>query len=501
MIKAPLIRAAALAIGTFTLASCAAAGSANAPRTVVERSGSDQRVGDENHPKILAQFGGEVADPAIRAYVRNLGQTLASKSEQPNEKWTFTVLDSPVVNAFALPGGYIYVTRGLIALANDEAELAGVIGHEIGHVTGAHGSKRQERATIAQLGILGATLLGAAAGLDRDAVGAIGQLGGVVGQGYVANYSRGQEFEADTLGIRYIAKSGYDPLAGADFLESLQATSALQAKIAGSEYDPNRVDFFGSHPATAKRVREAVGAARREGLKDGENAPRHRARYLDAISGMTYGDSAQQGFSRGRQFIHPEMRFMFTVPPNFKITNSTSRVTAAGPNGAGVIFDGARDPGGRLTNYISRTWASEIGQQTRIGRLSDLRRTRINGLDAAQAELPFNTRKGVRTARLTVIRYDGALYRFFGVQPGNSRSLARDLDRMAESFDGLSTAEARRHRPYQVRIYKVRRGDTVSELAALTPFDTFAVERFRVLNGMAPGQTLQRGELVKLIVE
>lgn len=501
MHKSPLFRATALALFTLTAAGCVSPVSSAGPKTVAERSSSDQRIGDENHPKILAQFGGEVADPAIRAYVRDLGERLVAKTEQPDAKWTFTVLDSPVVNAFALPGGYVYVTRGLIALANDEAELASVVGHEIGHVTGAHGSKRQERATIAQLGVLGATLLGAAAGLDRDAVSAIGQLGGAVGQGYVANYSRGQEFEADTLGVRYIAGAGYDPLAGADFLESLQASSTLQAEIAGVEFDPNRVDFFGSHPATPDRVREAVAAARREGLKDGQDAPRHRARFLDAISGMTYGDSAEQGFARGRRFIHPEMRFTFAVPPKFKITNSAARVTAAGPKGSGVIFDGARDPGGSLTSYIKRVWAPELAQQTQVGRLTDLRSVDINGLEAAQGNIPFQTRNGVKIARMTVIRYDGAMFRFFGVQPKNSRVLGRSLDKMAASFEALSPAKARKYKSHQIRIYKVQRGDTVSELAALTPFKTFAEERFRVLNGMAPGQTLKRGELVKLIVQ
>mgnify|MGYP000684051416 CR=1 FL=1 len=339
----PILRVTVAALTALSLVACAPAGPPDGqPTTVERRSVADQRLGDQEHPKILAQFGGEVADAGLRRYVRELGQQLAAQSEQPEGPWTFTVLDSPVVNAFALPGGYVYVTRGLVALANDEAELAGVIGHEIGHVTGAHTSERQERAGIAQLGVLGATILGAVAGLDGQSLQAINQVGNTIGQGYVANFSRGQEFQADSLGIRYLARAGYDPLAQADFLSSLQAQSQLQSQIAGQQFDPNRVDFFSTHPATPQRVREAVARARSEGVNVDASAPRNRDRFLAQINGMTYGDSAEQGFVRDGRFIHPKLRFAFTAPEGFRITNASNAVTAAGPGGAGLIFDGAR---------------------------------------------------------------------------------------------------------------------------------------------------------------
>ncbi len=494
------LRALIAGVSITALTACAPAGgpSASAPQTVAQRSASDQRTGDQAHPQIMAQFGGEVQDRQLRAYVQNIGQRLAAKSEQPNAKWTFTVLDSPVVNAFALPGGYVYVTRGLIALANDEAELAGVIGHEIGHVTAEHSAQRQERAGVAQLGVLGATILGAVAGLSGQALQSISQIGSTLGQGYVASYSRNQEFEADSLGVRYIAAAGYDPKAEADFLANLQAETTLQSRIAGGSYNPNRVDFFASHPATAQRVGQAEAIAQQYGV---QNAPRNRERFLAAIDGMTYGDSEEQGFVRGQSFVHPKLGFRFNVPNNFKIQNSAAAVTAAGPNGSGIIFDGAKDPGGALDAYIARVWAPSFAQQARTGQLSGLRRLTIDGQPAAFGLLPVQTQNGVRILRMTVIRKGGSLYRFLGVQPQGQDRLGQIMDQAPASFQTLSAAEARQEKAYRVTIHTVQRGDTVAKLAARMPFTDFQQNRFRVLNGLAAGEEVKGGQQVKLVVK
>ena len=498
------LRAALTGLTALSFVSaCAPAGgpSADAPRTVSQRSGSDQRLGDSEHPKILKAFGGEVQDARLRGYVRDIGMRLAAQSEQPQGPWTFTVLDSPVVNAFALPGGYIYVTRGLIALANDESELAGVVGHEIGHVTGAHTAKRQDRAGIAQLGIFAATLGAALLGAGNQAVKAVNQLGNQVGQGYFAGFSRTQEFEADRLGVRYISKGGYDPLAQADFLESLQRTTELQSQIAGRSYDPNRVDFLSTHPATAQRVREAVSAARRDGVAVPDGAPRNQQRFFREIEGMIYGDSAEQGFVRGRTFSHSKLRFSFTVPQEFRIQNSAAKVTAAGPNGAGLIFDGDKATSGGVDQYISRVWATSIAKQTRTGKLANLQRFTVNGLSAASGQMAIETRNGVQIARMTAIRLGDTMYRLLGIQPQNADRLGRTMDDAARTFRRLSAGEARRLKPYKIAIRKVRSGDTVAKLARRSAFDDFAEQRFRVLNGLSAGEGLRIGESVKLVVE
>lgn len=493
------IRAAAAGIAAISLAACAPGGAPSGePQTVASRSASEQRTGDQSHPKILQQFGGEVRDRAVRDYVDGIGRRLAAQSEQPNAKWTFTVLDSPVVNAFALPGGYVYVTRGLLALANSEAELAGVIGHEIGHVTGDHSERRQERAGAAQLGIFAATLGAAILGAPSQTVQAIGDIGGAIGTGYVASHSRTQEFEADKLGVRYLARAGYDPEAQADFLASLQQETSLQAKIAGGSYNPNRVDFFATHPATAERVREAIRAAGLEAAR--QNAPRNRPRYLRQIDGMTYGDSESQGVVDGRTFSHPQLRFRFTVPDGFRIQNAAAQVSAAGPNGAGIVFDGEPYKGGSMDAYIARTWAPSLAQQVRVGRLDELQRRTINGMEAASAVLPAQTNSGVFLLRLTAIRKGDTVYRFLGLQPQNQPRLGQSIDLAAASFESLTARQAQSVKAMRIQIHEVRPGETVASIARRTPFSDYREERFRVLNGLGPREAVKPGDLVKVIL-
>lgn len=492
----------AAALAAMGLTGCGGLSGGEAPQTVASRSASDQRLGDQSHPQILAQFGGEYDDPRVTSYVRELGMNLAAQSEQPQGPWTFTVLDSPIINAFALPGGYVYVTRGLVALAADEAELASVIGHEIGHVTADHTAERRSRATVAQIGVLAATIGAAVLGADSSVIDMVGQAGSAVGQGVVASFSRSQELEADVLGVRYLARAGYDPFAQANFLESMQAQSELQARLSGGSYDANRVDFFATHPATAERVREAIRAAQAQGVPIDAGAPRNRERFLQAIDGMVYGDSREHGFVRGRRFVHPALRFEFSVPEQFEIANATQRVTAQGPGGAGLIFDGGRDPGGSLERYIARGWAPQIAQQTRTGRLQQLQSTRINGLEAATAYLPIATGQGERVAQLTAIRTgDGTVYRFFGLARPGDQGVLRRLDAAARSFRRLSQAEAAQARPYRIQVATAQAGDTVERLAARMPFDRANVERFRVLNDLELSDGLQPGDRVKLVTE
>ncbi|MEL6479089.1 MAG: M48 family metalloprotease, partial [Pseudomonadota bacterium] len=329
---------AATALGAMVLSGCqtsqtgarAPTGAAPAPDTVAVRSPSEQKLGDENHPKILARYGGVYKNARLTSYVNEIGAELAAVSEQPQAKWTFTVLDTPTVNAFALPGGYVYVTRGLVALAEDEAELAGVIGHEIGHVTAGHSSLRQERGTVAGVGLLLGAIGLSVLGVEGSAAQGLLQIGQAAAGGILADYSRGDELDADNLGIRYLARAGYDPYAQADFLDSMGQASALEARIAGRGYNPNSVDFFASHPANGPRTRQAIEVAKQNGLALPQGSNRNQRRFLEVIDGITWGDSPDQGFVQGRRFSHPKLRFTYAAPQGFTITNSTNSVTARG---------------------------------------------------------------------------------------------------------------------------------------------------------------------------
>ncbi|MFN3615031.1 MAG: M48 family metalloprotease, partial [Rubrimonas sp.] len=438
----------AAALIAATVAGCAPPPSADRPsQLVTARSAAEQRAGDRAHPQILAQYGGAYQGPAAD-YVRDLGRRLAQTTEQPNAPWTFTLLDSPIVNAFALPGGYVYVTRGLVALANDEAELAGVIGHEIGHVTAGHNMQRQERSQIAQAGVLAAVLGAAVLGAGGEMIDAVGQLTGAAAQGLVASYSRAQELEADRLGVTYLARAGFDPRAQADFLRSMQAQDQLSARLRGQAYDPTRVDFFSTHPATGERIAAALQAAERTGAAATQ---RNREAFMRAIDGMTFGDSAEQGFVRGRRFVHPVLRFEFTAPQGFEIANAAEQVTMRGPRDASVVFDAGRDPGGPVESYVANTWAAGLARQTRTGQLQNLRRFTVNGLEAASASLPLQTNRGVAVAHLTAIRGgDGRLYRFFGLARGEDGAGQAAVAQAAPSFRRLTAAEAARERPWRL---------------------------------------------------
>lgn len=490
---------AVIGFGVLVLAACAPADSRQAglaPQTSAVRSASEQRQGDQNHAKIVARYGGVYENARVTGYVNRIGRRIAAVSEQPNARWTFTVLDSPTVNAFAIPGGYVYVTRGLVALAGDEAQLAGVVGHEIGHVAAGHSSLRRQRGNTAGLGLLAGAIGLSVLGVDSSVASGLMNIGKQAAGGYLAQYSRGDELDADNLGIRYLARAGYDPYAQADFLDRMSASAELQSRIAGGSYDPNRVDFFASHPATGPRTRQAIRVAQSAGAVGTVGAGRNRAQFLAAIDGMVYGDSAAQGFVDGRTFSHPKLRFTFTVPPRFAITNSADAVVATGPRKSRFIMDGGRDRGGALTDYIRGVWAPGLAKNFRTGQLAGLRGDRINGLDAASAVLPVRLNNQTYDALLVAYRLGGRLYRVTGLAPRGS-GLMPSLRDAAASFRRLSAAEAGRLREKRIDIVPAR--GSVESMARRMNFDDYRVERFRVLNGLRPGEPLRAGERAKLV--
>jgi predicted Zn-dependent protease len=489
-----------LGLGALALVACEPAGSRRAaglaPQTSAVRSASEQREGDQNHAKIVEQFGGVYQNARLTSYVNQIGHRIAAVSEQPNARWTFTVLDSSTVNAFAIPGGYVYVTRGLVALAGDEAQLAGVIGHEIGHVVAGHSALRRERGTAAGIGLLAGAIGLSVLGVDPNVAGGLLNIGQQAVGGYLAQYSRSDELDADNLGIRYLARAGYDPYAQADFIDRLGASSELQARIAGDGYDANRVDFLASHPANGPRTRQAIQIAQSAGAVGTVGANRNRDQYFGVIDGIVYGDSAAQGFVDDRTFSHPKLRFTFTVPRGFNINNTASAVVATGPRNSRFIMDGAADQGGDLTNYIARVWAPGIARSTRTGQLTGLRREQINGLEAASAILPVQLGNQVYEALLVAYRLDGKLYRITGLTPRGSGQMPALTD-AAGSFRRLSTGEVGRLREKRIDIVAAR--GSAESMARQMNFADYQLERFRVLNGLRPGEPLPAGERVKVV--
>ncbi len=487
---ASLIRAICLSIA-FLLA-------ATQPQAETPRDPAEARVGAQAHPRFLAQFGGAVSDKRLAAYVDGVGRRLVAMSDQADAPWRFTVLDSPVVNAFATPGGYVYVTRGMLALANDEAELAAVLAHEITHVVEKHSAERQAQSTRGTLGVIGGVVLGGLLG-GEDGARVAGQLAQAGAAGLLAQYSQDHEFAADAGGVQLLATAGYDPYAQVRILRAMAAEAELQARIAGRDYNPNRVNFFASHPATGARVRGAEDAAEATGVgPDGGN--RARDALLDAIDGMVYGDTPEQGYVRGRDFIHPALRFAFRVPDGFHIVNATTRVRADGPNGARFIFDGGPAPTGSLTGYIRDIWLPQMVRSARLGPLEALEEAQIHGEPAAIARLPVEVDGVPYAAELVVVRQGRFLHRIATLAPANDRATQSALARAARSLRPLGAEEAAALTPLRLRVLDWGPRDSLDALARRLPLPGYARERFGALNGLAT-RSLGPGARYKTIVQ
>ncbi|MDX6749006.1 M48 family metalloprotease [Geminicoccaceae bacterium 1502E] len=442
-------------------------------------------IGKDEHPKVLAEFGGAYADPALQAYVERVGRSLGQVSELKDQSFTFTVLDSDVVNAFALPGGYVYVSRGLLALADNEAELAGVLGHEIGHITARHTAQRYDRAMLGQLGSLGAAILGGV--LLGDTGAKMGQQVGSLGAtAYVQGFSRSQELEADQLGIRYMVRAGYDPEAMVSFLDAMDGYGALNRQLSGrSEETPT---WLASHPRARDRVRDAAQTAEAQAGQGRVES----AAYMRAVDGMIFGDSPEQGHVRGTVFVHPKLDFRFEAPAGFKLVNTPAAVLGKGPRGQILRFDAASAKSADPAAYLTQEWAAKLQPQ-------NLRRFEANGRPAATATAPVAINGKKTQALLAAVSMgEGRMYRFVFASPQLGADSAA-FEGVVRSLRRLTAAERAEAIPLRIRIHTVQPGDTIDSLARRMQVDEAAREWFVLLNGLQDGQ-LVPGQKVKLVV-
>ncbi len=452
------------------------------------------RIGAENHPNVLAQFGGEIKDEALKAYVAEIGLRIAAVTPRADDPWIFTVVDSPIVNAVAAPGGYVYVTRGLLALANSEAELAAVIGHEIAHLTAEHHVRRDERNDTVSIGVLIGTALGGLLA-GRDGLQEGKELSAKVAQGFVANFTQSQELEADELGTQYLSLAGYDPAAQARILTSLNAKNALEAQIAGKGYNPNRVDIFASHPSTGNRVQLAAGLA--ADLPGDEIA---KERYLRSIDGIIYGDTPEQGFVRGQRFVHPVERFEFFVPPGFVIQNSTQAVLAEDGKGSRFYLSLGGLAEGDILQNIEQVWFKEFEQLNSNARLYDLELASVSGLEAARARVDVTINGRSATAELTLVNKEGVFFRLTGVTAAGNEAQLQDFAEAAQSFRLLTDEEAALELPMLLKVVTTKERDTAAGLSARMPLAPYNEGVFRALNGLVTGD-VEPGDTVKLVVQ
>lgn len=457
--------------------------------TALMPTSQEASVGADGYKQAVAEYG-IYDDKKLQAYVTQVGQKLVPVTERQDVTYTFTVLDSPILNAFALPGGYVFVTRGLMAWANSESELAAVMGHEIGHVNARHSAARYSQAAVAQIGL---ELLGA---VVKTPIA--NQAAGVGTKLYLSQYSQSQENEADMLGIRYNAKTGYDPMAMSDFLKQLNRNDAFEAKYKGRQSGSGLNQFFADHPQTADRVarsaQEATQVTPAKPLTDDSIA------YLKAIQGMAYGASTRDGYVKGTTFVHPVLGFAFDVPAGYVIENGKSSVTAQGSDGVAIIFDMANKGDSQsVRDYLYSAWSG--------GRVNDLEDITINGAPAATAVAQAGTVNG-KPVSLRIVAIQGPnptqVYRFQYAIPLNlagDMALQERVQASARSFHILTEAERQTAPRQRIVLVAAQKGDSAESLSAKMD-GASADERaalFRAINGMDDGQPVQVGHLYKLV--
>ena len=428
------------------------------------------------HQRILAAYGGVYNDPKLHVMVGELVDRLVAASEKPEQKYDVTILNSPAVNAFALPNGQLYITRGLIALANEKAELASVMAHEMGHVIARHAEIREDQARQAAL----------VSHVVSDVVSdpQMGALALAKSKLALASFSRAQEFEADGIGVGISARAGFDPYGASRFLTDMQRNADLKQS---SNDIHESADFLSNHPATPDRVRNALANARQ--FSSPGPGERDRNEYLRDLDGLVYGEDPSEGFVRGRRFLHPKLGFTFTAPPGFTLDNTAQAVLGLKDGGGEAMrLDVVSVPAEQtLPDYLKSGWMDKVDPQT-------VEEFTINGFPAATT-----TAKGEQWSfRLFAVRFGSDVYRFIFAAKTMTPQVDHSFRDAIMSFRRMSLKESQQVRPLRLKAVTVGKTDTVASLAHRMAVDHPA-ERFRALNGLGPRDNVKPGELVKLI--
>lgn len=469
----------ALVSAALALYACSGGPSDQPPEITAE----DRAYGAETHPQLLAEFGGAYRGPESR-YVAALGEKMAATAGLPGQ-CTFTLVNSDVANAFAVPGCYIYVTRGLFAIVGSEAELASVLGHELGHIVGAHAQRQQRRSIWRTLGVIAVSLTGSET---------LTRLASQAAQYFTLRYSRGQEYESDQLGVRYLTRAGYDPYAAADMLAALGRQTAFLTRTSGRDEASAIPEWTSSHPLTGNRI----GRARELAAKvtaDPNALPENEAAYFKEVDGLLYADDPEQGFVLGRRFVHPVMRIAFEAPPGFSLTNSPQSIQLTGPDGLRGEFGGGPLPGGRLDLYAQRLIEQIVGSGS--GR-AQVTQAVVNGLPALLIQLGIESQQGVVPVSIAVYDGgDGGAYHFAVLSPPAAPNLEA-IAALFRSFRRLSPQEAASLRPRVIRTVRAGAGDTVATMSARMA-DANPRDLFLMLNGLEPTQSLRPGQPLKIV--
>lgn len=445
-------------------------------RAPVQQTAATER----EHERILASYGGAYEDARLSALISKAVDKLVAASERPDLSYKVTILNSPAINAFALPTGQLYISRGLIALASDTSELSSVLAHEMAHVIARHAAIREDQARQAAIVSRVVTDISADPELTALAL-ARSKL-------TLASFSRAQEFEADGIGVGIAARAGFDPFGAVRFLTAMERNAALRASRSGT--DPRSLDFLSSHPATPERIENAQANARQYSSPGA--GERDRDTYLDALDDMIFGEDPSEGFVRGRRFIHPKLGFTFTAPEGFSLDNTAQAVIGVREGGTQAMrFDVARVSSEQsLGEYLTSGWIEDVDKTT----VEDLS---VNGFPAATAI----ARGDQWRFRIYALRFGSDVYRFVFASKSKGGEGDRGFRETVNTFRRLTLAEIQAARPLRLKIITVQPGDTVESLSHRMAGVDRQLERFRILNGLDARSALKPRDRVKIVVE
>jgi predicted Zn-dependent protease len=434
-------------------------------------------MGRQADPAIVAQFG-LLDDQGLQDYVADLGAQLAARSERPQLPWTFRVVDDPIVNAFALPGGYIYMSRGILAHFNSESQLVSVLGHEIGHVTARHSAAQMSQAQLAQLGLgVGVVLLPDLADFAGLAQTGLGLL--------FLKFGRDDERQADALGFRYLTRIGYNP-------RDMPEVFAMLGRVSGASGGPGIPVWLSTHPDPGDRQQRVEAMIAQSG-QDFSNATVNAREYLRRLDGLVYGENPREGYFREQLFLHPDMRFQIEFPAGWATANTKQAVMAQSPNEDAIMRLSLAD--GTSAVGAAQDFVSQEGVEG--GRIQT---TTVNGYPAAAAEFSAQSDQTALRGAVTFVEYGGAVFGLLGYSTSQGWAGYSQVVRQSmQSFNQLTDRTALTAQPMRMRIVTLDRAMTLGQFNQRYP-SSIPLETLAILNQVEVGTTLPTGQLVKRVV-
>jgi len=474
---------------SFLLATCARNPVTGKRQVVLMSEAQEIAMGKEADPQIVAQYG-LYADKSLQAFITEKGKQMAAASHRPNLNYEFKIVDSDVLNAFAVPGGYVYFTRGIMAHFNNEAEFAGVLGHEIGHITARHSVAQQRNALLGQLGMIAGMVVSPQFGrFAETASQGLGLL--------FLKFGRDAERESDRLGVEYSSKIGYDAKEMAGFFNTLERKGAES----GAAEIPT---FLSTHPNPGDRNTTVAKLATEWKQKlNLTSAQVNRNTYLKRIEGLLYGEDPKQGYVENSMFYHPVLKLQFPIPQNWAFQNTPQRVQMAPKDGKAMMML-ELVPGSSLEEA-----ASAIVQKNGL-RVLDSKQQMVNGLNAItivadlqpQQQQQGQQQQAQQNIRLLshVVQYGGNNYHILGVSGANDfNNYANVFNYTMQNFKELKDLAKINKKPERVRLKTVTKNTTLEQALRGFKVADKRLEELAVLNGMKLKDNVTQGTLIKVI--